>query len=347
MQEHLSERDEKILRSVIREYILTAEPVSSRKISRHAGLELSPATIRNVMADLEEMGLLHQPHTSAGRIPTHQGFRFYVDSIVDSRKLPVDQQEAIRKMYQKASPDLTGLLQETSKILSDFSSVAGVVLAPKIMNMVFKRIDFILLKPLRILAVFVSQSGLVHKKVIEIEEDDITQDDLDKSSRYLNSMLSGLTLREVRNKIVQEMEKERIVCDRMLCRSLEMGRSALSDETDFEIFVQGQTNFLEYPEFGTLEKMKAVLRALEEKSILVTILDRALENEGIRIFIGAENELPEMKDCSFVLAAYSGKNNVLGSLGVVGPTRMNYSNIIPMVDYIAHVVSDCLNEKYI
>ena len=347
MHEHLTERDEKILSSVIREYILTAEPVSSRKISRKPGLELSPATIRNVMADLEEMGLLHQPHTSAGRIPTQQGFRLYVDSIVDSRQLPLHQQEAIRKKYQKTSPDLISLLQETSKILSDFSNVTGVVLAPKIMDMAFKRIDFILLKPCRILAVFVSQSGLVHKKVIEIDEEALTQDDLEKSSRYLNSILSGLTLREVRGKILEEMEKERIVYDRMLCRSLEMGKSALSDEVDFEIFVQGQTNFLEYPDFGSLEKMKAVLRALEEKSFLVSILDRALENEGIRIYIGAENELPEMEDCSFVLSAYSAENNVLGSLGVVGPTRMNYFNIIPVVDFIAHVVSDCLNEKYI
>lgn len=346
MLEHLTERDETILRSVIREYILTAEPVSSRKIARNTGLELSPATIRNVMADLEEMGLLHQPHTSAGRIPTHQGFRLYVDSIVDSRKLPFHQQEAIRRKYQHASPDLTSLLQETSKILSEFSNVTGMVLAPKITDMVFKRIDFILLKPSRILTVFVSQSGLVHKKVIAIDDEAITQDDLDKSSRYLNSILTGLTLREVRGKIVREMEKERIVYDQMLRRSLEMGQSALSDEIDFEIFVQGQTNFLEYPEFGTLDKMKAVLRALEEKSILVNILDQALENEGLRILIGAENELPEMADCSFVLSSYSGENNVLGSLGVVGPTRMNYFNIIPVVDFIAHVVSDCLNEKH-
>ena len=347
MRERLTERDEKILRSVIREYILTAEPVSSRKISRKPGLELSPATIRNVMSDLEDMGLLHQPHTSAGRIPTQQGFRLYVDSIGDIRQLPLYQQEAIRKKYQETSPDLTSLLKETSKILSDFSNVTGMVLAPKITDMVFKRIDFILLKPCRILAVFVAQSGLVHKKVIEIDDEAITQDDLEKSSRYLNSLLSGLTLREVRGKIVEELEKEQIAYDRMLCRSLDLGKSALSDEMDFEVFVQGRMNFLEYPEFGTLEKMKAVLRALEEKSILVSILDRALENEGVRIFIGAENELPEMEDCSVVLSSYSGENNVLGSLGVVGPTRMNYLNIIPVVDFIAHVVSDCLNETYI
>ncbi len=346
MDDILTDRDRTILKSIIREYIATAEPVSSRRIARNYCLNISPATIRNVMADLEDMGLLHQPHTSAGRIPTHQGFRLYVDSIMDNRELPASQKEAIRKKYQRALPNLSSFLQETSKILSDFSNVTGVVLAPRVIDTVFKRIDFILLKKCHILAVFIVQSGLAQNKVIKIDDECITQEDLEKASRYLNSILCGLTLRGVRGKILEEMQKEHVAYDSLLSRALEMGRAALSDEAEFDVYVQGQANFLEYPEFGTLKKMKTVLRALEEKSLLIRILDRALENEGIRIFIGAENELSDMEDCSFVLSPYSGDSAVLGSLGVVGPTRMNYLEIIPVVDFVAHFVSDCLNEHH-
>lgn len=341
----MTERDNVILNSVIREFILTAEPVSSRRIARKYGLGLSPATIRNVMADLEEMGLLHQPHTSAGRIPTQQGFRFYVNSIAENRELPPYEKEAIREKYQHASLDLSHLLRETSKILSEFSRVTGVVLAPKIIDTVFKRIDFILLKRNHILAIFVSQAGLIQNKIIDSDDETLTQDDLDKASRYLNSMLSGLTLREVRGKILDEMEKEQIAYNQLLSKALEMGQTVLSDEQEFDIYIEGQSHFLDYPEFGTIEKMKAILRAFEEKSILVHMLDKALEGGGVRILIGSESELPEMADCSLILSSFSRKNNVLGSLGVIGPTRMNYLGIIPIVDYIAHTVSDYLSEK--
>jgi len=347
MDGSLTDRDGRILTAVIREYIRDGEPVSSRKIARKYGFNLSPATIRNVMADLEDQGFLYQPHTSAGRMPTQSGFRFYVDVICENPELPQQEMDAIRKKYQKASPDLNGLLQETSKILSDFSHVAGVVFAPAIIDTVFKRIDFILLKKGHILAVFVSQVGLVQNKVLRIDDKAITQDDLNKSSRYLNSILSGLTLREVRQKIVEEMKKEQTTYSELLSSALEMGNSTFADEAEYEIYVQGQANFLEYQEFSTIDKLKVILRTFEEKSMLVRILDRALEKEGVRIFIGAENELPEMEDCSFILSPYTGDNAVLGSLGVVGPTRMNYFHIIPVVNYIARVVSARLNEEYI
>ncbi|HNR12519.1 MAG TPA: heat-inducible transcriptional repressor HrcA [Thermodesulfobacteriota bacterium] len=347
MIQSLTERDMHILTSVVREFILTAEPVSSRKIAIKYGVDLSPATIRTVMADLEDMGLLHQPHTSAGRVPTQAGLRLYVNSIMKYSELPSFQKEAIREKYQHVPLDISHLLRKTSKILSEFSQAAGLVLAPRIVDTVFKRIDFLRLRKDSILAIFISRTGLVQTKAIAISGDDLTQDDLDKASHYLNSVLTGLTLREVRRKILEEMEKEQIMYNRLLSCALRMGEAALKDEKEFDVYIEGQTTFLDYPEFATVEKMKAILKTLEEKSILVSILDKALEAEGVRIFIGSENEYPEVADCTFILSAFYREDAVLGSLGVIGPTRMNYLHNIPVVDYIAHMLSAYLNEQHL
>ena len=345
MGEVLTDRDKKIFASVIREYILTAEPVSSRKVAKKYNLDLSPATIRNVMADLEEMGFFFQPHASSGRVPTDKGFRFYVDTLLTKWELPVKKQEAIKEKYRKTSMRFSNLMKETSKILSEFSHGTGIVMAPKFFDTIFRRIEFVLLKKGEILAIFVSQSGLLQNKVIKMEEENITQDDLEKYSRYLNEILSGLTLREVRCKILSEMRKEQIIYNKLLSRALRLGKSALEYNREVEVYVEGQTNLLDWPEFTEIARMKALFRAFEEKTILLKILDKALEHKGLQIFIGSENELREMEDCSFILSSYSRDMNVLGTLGVMGPTRMNYYNIVPVVDYIAKLLTDYLEEK--
>jgi heat-inducible transcriptional repressor len=342
VKEPLSARDIRIFQSVIREYILTAEPVSSRKIARHYGLNLSPATIRNVMADLEDMGFLYQPHTSAGRVPTNRGFRLYVDSIVASTELSLPSKHAIEEKYRKASGELSSLMRETSRILSEFSHGTGIVMAPRFIDRVFRRIDFVLLRKGQILAVFVSQTGLVQNTVIELEEIAVTQDDLDKFSRYLNEILGGLTLRQVRQKILQEMREEENRYDAICYRALQLGQTVLSADYEAEVYVEGQDNLLDYPELAKAPKFKVLLNAFEKKSILLTILDKAMDAEGLHIVIGPENELQEMEDISFVLSPYAREQDILGSLGVVGPTRMNYLTIVPIVDYIAKVLSDHL-----
>lgn len=343
MKEVLTNRYKEIFTSVIQEYILTAEPVSSRKLAKKYNYRLSPATIRNIMADLEEIGILYQPHTSAGRIPTEKGFRFYVDTILETRELSLQKKEAIKEKYQKASKEFSNLLQATSRILSEFSHGTGLVMAPKFIDTIFCRIEFVLLRRGQILAIFVSQSGLVQNKVVEIDDKSISQDDLEKYSRYLNELLSGLTLREVRLKILEEIKKEQNMYHELLSRALTLGQSALGQNSEVEVYVEGQTNLLDYPEFAETEKMKALFRAFEEKSILLYILDKAMGNEGLQIFIGSESELQAMEACSFILSSYSRHSNVLGALGVVGPTRMNYLNIIPIVDYIAQLLSDYLD----
>jgi len=341
----LTSRDKKIFTSVIHEYILTAEPVSSRKIAKKYNLDLSPATIRNVMADLEELGYFCQPHTSAGRVPTEKGFRFYVDTLLENRELSLDTKEAIRRKYQNTSTKSADFLKETSKILSEFTRGTGIVMAPKFVDAVFRRIAFVLLGKGQILAIFVSQSGFAQNKVIEIEEENITKDDLEKYSRYLNETLSGLTLREVRYKILLEMRKEQNAYNNLLSRALRLGQSALESNREVEVYVEGQTNLLDFPEFAAIERMKSLFRTFEEKTILLKILDKALEHKGLQIFIGSENELQEMEDCSFILSSYSQDKNALGALGVMGPTRMNYNDIVPIVDYIAKLLSDRLEER--
>ncbi|MBN2467286.1 MAG: heat-inducible transcription repressor HrcA [Deltaproteobacteria bacterium] len=345
MKASLTERQKNIFGLVVREYILNAEPISSRRLAKKYTLNLSSATIRNVMADLEDLGFLSQPHTSAGRMPTDQGFRFYVDSIIENKELSFVNEKAIREKYRKSSPEFPVLFQETSKILSEFSHGTGVVMAPRIIDAVFWHIEFILLKKGKILAVFVSQSGLVQKKAVEIEEHTISQDELNKYSRYLNETFAGMKLVEVRRRIKREMQKEENRYNELLSRALRMGHTVLADDSGVEVYVEGRANFLEYPEFGEIEKMKTIFKMLEEKTILLSILDKAMENSGVQIFIGSENHLSEMEDCSFVLSSYSRDKDVLGALGVVGPTRMNYFCIIPVVEYIANLLSTYLAEE--
>jgi heat-inducible transcriptional repressor len=344
MKAMLTSRDRRIFHSVVQEYIITGEPVSSRKIAKKYSFNLSPATIRNVMAALVDLGYLYQPHTSAGRIPTNIGLKFFVDTFLESKELSPQKKEAIRGKYHKTSWEISGLMKETSKILSEFSHGTGVVLAPKFMDTIFRQIDFVLLRQDQILAIFVSQSGLVQNKIIEMEEGDISQDNLDKYSHYLNEILSGLTLREVRQKILEEIKKEKNIYDILFFSALKLGQSAFGGNQEVEVYVEGQNNLLDYPELATKEKMRALLNAFEEKSILLKILDKAMESQGLQVLIGSENEPQEMEGLSFILSSYSRDRSILGSLGVVGPTRMNYFTIIPIVDYIAKLLSDHLEE---
>lgn len=344
MKEALTARDLRIFQSIIREYILTAEPVSSRRIAKNYGLGVSPATIRTVMADLEDMGFLYQPHTSAGRVPTGRGFRLYVDSIGENTELSISNKHAIEEKYRNTSGEFSALMRETSRILSEFSHGTGIVMAPRFIDTLFRRIDFVFLRRGQILAIFVSQAGLVQNKVIELEEVAVSQDDLDKFSRYLNEILGGLTLREVRQKIEQEMREEKNRYDIICYRALQLGQTALATDYEVEVYVEGQDNLLDYPELTKAPKLKALLSAFEKKSILLAILDKAMENEGMHIVIGPEHELREMEDISFVLSTYAREQHILGSLGVIGPTRMNYLTIVPMVDYIAKVLSGFLKE---
>jgi heat-inducible transcriptional repressor len=237
-----------------------------------------------------------------------------------------------------------GLLKETSKVLSSFSRQAGVVLTPRLSLTVFKRIEFVRLRAKMIMTILVSQAGIVHNTIFEIDGD-ISQEELDKYSRYLNEMLQDLTLHQVKARLLDEMKKEKVLFDRLLSKALELSQKALQENLeDSEIYIEGRTNLLDNPEFADVEQMRRIFNAFEEKSRIIDLLDKSMSAGGVNIFIGSESELLDMGSVSFITSPYTSGDEILGTLGVIGPTRMDYSRIIPLVDYTAKLLSKMLGE---
>jgi len=342
--ELLSERDRQILTSLITEYILTAEPVGSRRIAKKY-INLSSATIRNIMSDLEEMGLLHQPHTSAGRVPTEKALRFYVDSILKVKNLNPTARKRIRGKYHFSEMEATDVIKQTSEVLSVLSHHISVVSAPKIIGTILRHIEFIKITKDRILVIFVSQSGFVQNRIIE-DHDGISQDELDKYSHYLNEILVGLSLEEVRLKIENEMKQEKIIYDQLLSKALTLGKEALGQQVETELYIEGRANLLECPEFSEIEKMKSLFHALEEKNKIVSLLDKSRDAQGVQIFIGSETDFLDMQECSIITSPYHHGSDVIGVLGIIGPTRMDYLKLIPIVEYSAQLVTEFLNTRF-
>jgi heat-inducible transcriptional repressor len=236
------------------------------------------------------------------------------------------------------------MMRETSRILSGLSHYTGVVLTPKIASTIFKHIQFIRLSTDQILAVFVASTGAVQNRIIQMDNN-LSQDELDKISRYLNEMLEGLTLAQVREKILKEMEGERIAYDRLMKQALKLGHKAFSSQEEKELYIDGKMNILDEPEFADIEKMKGLFRAFEEKSLLITLLDKCLAAEGIHVTIGSESECSEMEDFSLVSSPYGRIDRTLGILGILGPRRMNYSRVIPLVEYTAQLLTEILESE--
>jgi heat-inducible transcriptional repressor len=340
MDQFLTDRSRQILEAIIEDYIQTAEPIGSRTITRRHGLTLSPATVRNVMSDLEEMGYLVSPHTSAGRVPTDKAYRFYVDSMVRMNKIAREEREEIRKRCRLTGKDIGDVLKETSRMLSSISHYMGIVMAPRFTANVFQHIEFISLSDKKILAILVSQNGTVQNRIFDTDND-LRTTDLLRMSNYLNDILKGLTIAQVKNRILEEMQQDKVRYDVLMARALDLSRQTL-EETEVEVFIEGQANILEQPEFADVGKMKEIFRAFEEKGQLLALLERCMTAEGVQIFIGAESHLNRMSGMSLVTSTYVTGKNTIGILGVIGPTRMGYSKIIPIVDYTARQVSRLL-----
>jgi len=309
-----------------------------------SALHLSPASIRNIMVDLEEIGLVYQPHISAGRVPTEKGFRFYVDFILNVHELDERERQLIRSRVTSLQAETAGLFREASRILSSVSHHLGVVWAPRMELAVLQHIEFVKLKRHLILALLVNTSGIVQNRVIEAKED-YSQSELDSFSEYLNSFLSGLTLRQVREKILEQMRLEKIAYDRLFDQALKLSQKAFSSVEDADVFIDGRTNILEEPEFSDVSSMRDLFRAFEEKATMIRLLDKCLEPQGVKIAIGSESQIREMETCSLITSTYSLGGKVLGALGVIGPRRMNYSRVIPLVDYTAKLVTEILEAQ--
>ena len=341
----LNERDKNILKIVVKDYITTGEPVGSRTVAKQSDLNLGPASIRNMMADLEDMGLLQQPHTSAGRIPTEKGLRLYVDTLLDRQELSVPEQEEIKGTYEACHADISQLMRGTCRILSAFSHYTGIVMAPPLQETIFKRIEFIRIKRNQVLTIFVTTSGLVQNRVVEMEED-LSQDELTKITHYLNDVLVGLTLREVRERIVEEMRREKAVYDELLQKTLQLGGETVEAPEQRDLYIEGQTKILDEPAFADVERMKELFKAFEEKSVLVKLLDRSMKAQGVQILFGSECGVAGIEGCSLITSTYGHPGRFMGILGVMGPMRMNYSRIIPVVDYTAKLLTDILNAEW-
>lgn len=344
MSEELNLRSQNILEAIVEDYIASAVPVGSRAISKRHTLDLSPATVRNVMADLEEMGFLCSPHTSAGRIPTSKGFHYYIDSLLEVRELSISEKARLTNSYQFQGMRMEDVMQEVGRVLSGISSYTGLVMAPKFSSTVFRQIEFVRLSHGRLLVIFVSETGLVQNKVIESKVD-WSQNDLERITNYLNHTLPGLTIQQIRAQLAEEVQQERDRFDQLRKQALQLSKAALDEEIEDSVYVAGTSRMLEQPEFSTPEQMKKIFQTLESKQQLIELLDRSQAAEGVQIFIGSQNQHNSIEGCSLISSPFSGKKGAIGTLGVIGPVRMDYSQVIPIVDFTAQLVSRILDRE--
>jgi len=341
-EEQLDDRSKKILRELISIYSQTGEAVGSRTLSKRLNLGLSPATIRNVLADLEDGGYIMQPHTSAGRVPTDKGYRFFVNHLLKNPQLKHGQKEMIQKHISKNSGRVEDLLLLTTELLSRLSHSVALAVAPNLDKMVLENVDFVGISPTRILAILVTKGGVVSNKMIELEEP-IGKDELIRIANYIRTEFCGQTLPGIRRKILETMRREQTQYDLLLKRAILLSQKSLEVNVPDQLYVIGASQIVNYPEFAGLGRTKEILLALEEKSKIVHILTECIEGEGIHILIGSENRDPELKGLTLISSAYKYENEPIGTLGILGPTRLEYGRIIPLVDHIAKVVSEILS----
>ena len=344
MAEELNERSQHILEAIVEDYIVSAEPVGSRAITRRHSLSLSPASVRNVMADLEDMGLLCSPHTSAGRIPTPKGFQYYIDSLLEVRNLSKEEKQKLSRSYRFKDMNIEDIMQEVGRVLSGLSKYTGLVMAPKFSSTVFRQIEFVRLSEGRLLVIYVSESGLVQNKVIKADPG-LNQHQLEQISNYLNRELNGLSIQEIRSKLKKELQEERNLYDQLKKQALSLSCAALQDEVENQIYISGTSLMLEQPEFAAPEQMKRLIQTLESKKLLIELLDRSQAAEGVQIFIGSESDHIDLEGCSLITSSFSSNKGAIGTLGVIGPMRMPYSQVIPIVDFTAQLVSRILTRN--
>jgi len=290
------------------------------------------------------MGFLCSPHTSAGRIPTEKGFHYYIDTLLQVRDLSEAEKLQLRSNYRFNGMKMDEIMQEVGRVMSGMSKYTGLVMAPKFATTVFRQIEFVRLTHGRILVIYVSKTGLVQNKVIE-GDPELTSSDLEQISNYLNSELTGLTIQEVRTKLKREVQEERTRFDLLRKRALSLSRAALQDEVEDLVFVSGTSLMLEQPEFSTPQQMRRIIQTLESKKKLIELLDRSQVAEGVQIFIGNHSQHIEIEGCSLITSKFSNQDGAIGTLGVIGPMRMDYSQVIPIVDFTAQFVSRILEQE--
>lgn len=348
----LNERSREILRRVVETYLETGDPVGSRFLSRHLPMALSAASIRNVMSDLEALGLIFSPHTSAGRMPTEAGLRMFVDGLLEIGDLSEDERGQIERQVAGSHRNVEDVLDEASKMLSGLSHAAGFVVAPKF-EAALKHIEFVAMDPGRALVVIVTEGGEVENRVIEVPMG-LTPSALTEATNYLNTRLRGTTFEEAKGILAREVETQKAELNELTARVIASGLATWSgsksaansdDPLSKSLIVRGRSRLLnDVHAMEDLERVRLLFDDLENKSDLVQLLGLAENADGVRIFIGSENKLFSMSGSSLVISPYmDSRQHVVGVLGVIGPTRLNYARIIPMVDYTAKLVGRLIN----
>lgn len=342
----LNERARHILKVLVESYIHDGQPVGSRNLARSSGLDLSAATIRNVMADLEDMGYIRAPHTSAGRVPTSQGYRLFVDALVNIR--PLEQQAIhILQGQLKGDRDHSSLIQSASSLLSGITQLTGVVSLPRRNPSSIRQIEFLRLSDRQVLAILVMNRNEVQNRIIQLD-DEVSSSELQQAANFLNERLIGKDLQQARAALLEEMRQHREDMNRMMLSAIELGEKTVADmggQQDEDCVIAGETNLMGYDDLSDIHKLRELFAAFTRKRDILGLLDKCLQADGVKIFIGRESGQAVFDDCSLVTAPYEVDGEQLGVLGVIGPKRMPYERVIPVVDITAKLLSVALKSR--
>jgi heat-inducible transcriptional repressor len=343
--EQIDERAKHLLRTLVARYITEGTPVGSRTLSHDSGLDLSPATIRNIMSDLEAGGFVMSPHTSAGRIPTAKGYRFFVDTIVRLTPPKGDQLVQLERELSLRGDDPQALAQLTSHLLSAVTHLAGVVTVPRQTHPALRQIEFLLLPDRRVLAILVINEREVQNKILNVQRD-FSDSELREAANYLTEQCRGRDLYRVRSQLLEEMQTTRESMNALMIEAIELAQELLPErEPDADLVLAGETNLLGLEELADIEKLKELFEAFSQRRDILHLLDQSLNADGVQIFIGQESGYKVLDACSIVAAPYQTDEDTIGVLGVIGPTRMAYDRVIPIVDITARLLGKALGAR--
>lgn len=338
-----SDRAQHLLRALIQRYIRDGQPVGSRTLSKDSGLDLSPATIRNVMSDLEDMGMVSAPHTSAGRVPTAKGYRLFVDTLVRYRQPKDGDIDVLRKQIQRKVDDEGALVSSVSNLLSDFTNLAGVVTVPHAQHAALRQIEFLPLSENRILAILVINDREVQNRILHTDRD-YTASELQQAANFINQHYAGKELSQVRESIVEDLEETRDSMNQAMHDIIAVSQSAMNDapQSRGEFVLTGETKLMGFAELSDVDTLRRLFDAFSRKRHILDLLDRSIHANGVQVFIGAESGYEMLDDCSVVTAPYRLDDDTVGVLGVIGPTRMAYDRVVPIVDITARLIRAAL-----
>jgi len=341
----LDTRAREVLREIIMQHVATGEAISSRTLAKCGRFQLSPASLRNVMADLEDLGYLQHPHTSAGRVPTDLGYRFFIDHLMRSRTLTQRERETIDDQVSHAN-EIDEVLHLASRVLSRLSDQVGVIFMPTLLQFTVRSMDFVGVADNKIMCILVGQNGVVVNKIIETRLP-FTRDELQKISRFITVEFSGMRLDSIRRRLIRMTEEERAMHDGMLQKTITLGIEAVNDVAplEHELYVEGTASILTKPEFADAVSMRKTFLALQEKEKLVEILNSCLSEEGLQILIGSESNFTQVYNFSIVARRYGTQTAPLGMVGIIGPMRMEYARMAPLVDYLGLALSRKIEEE--